>query len=79
MVGVVEGGVDRPGVEPEEPCPQPVVVAVLHDTEVGRRRDDKPGSVRSAAGAQRGPNPGRDVPRVAEEGDAFGRRAGLPE
>ena len=49
MVGVVEGGVDASRVEAEEPRPQPVVVAVLDDPQVGRRGDDEPGPVRSPA------------------------------
>ena len=74
MVGIVEGRVDRPRVLPEQPRPEPVVVAVLHDAEVRRRRDDEANTLGQAPVAEGGPCSARAVPRVPEEGDP--RRAG---
>jgi len=36
MVGVVEAGIDGVGIEAEEPGPEPVVVAVLEDSQIRR-------------------------------------------
>ena len=79
VVGVVERRVDLARVEPEEPGPQPVVVAVLDDSQIGRRRDDEPGAVRPAQVAQGRAGTRRDVACVAEERDAFDRRRRLSE
>ena len=79
MVGVVEGRVDRPCVEAEEPRPQPVVVAVLDDAQVGRRGHDQASPVRPAARAQGRPGARRDVAGIAEQGDPLDRRRRLAE
>ena len=79
VVGVVEGRVDLAGVEAEEPRPQPVVVAVLDDPQVGRRGDHEPGPLRPAQVAQGLAGTRGDVAGVAQERDAFDRRRRLAE
>ena len=69
VVGVVERRVDLPRVEAEEPRPQPVVVAVLHDPQVRRRGHDEAGAIGQAAGPQRGLRPRRHVAGVAQQRD----------
>jgi hypothetical protein len=71
------------GVVAEQPQPQPVVVAVLHDPQVGRRGDHQPGPLRQAAGAQGSRNrtpasrasPSRAIPRAAGSGWRYRRRS----
>ena len=79
VMGVVEGRVDGAGVEPEEPRPQPVVVAVLDDPQVRRRGHDEPRAVRSAQLAQGRAGAWRDIAGIAEQGDPFDRRRRLAE
>ena len=55
-VGIVEGGVDGGRVDPQEPQPQPVVVAVLDDPHVGRAGHHQPGAVGQGPGPQRRPH-----------------------
>ena len=59
VVGVVERGVDRRRVLAEEPRPQPVVVAVLHDPQIRRRGDDESSAIRQARRAQGDSGPRR--------------------
>ena len=75
VVGVVERGVDRLRVEAEEPRPEPVVVAVLHDPQVRRRGQDEAHAVRQAAGPERRGGARARVARVAEERDPASRGA----
>ncbi len=79
VMGVVQGSVDRARIEAEEPRPEPVVVAVLDDPEVGRRRDDEPDPFRPPAGTQRRAGALGDVARVPEQGDPADRRGNLAE
>ena len=73
VVGVVQLRVDGAGVEAQQPRPEPVVVAVLEDPQVGRGGDDEPGAIGEAAGPQRGARAAAGRPRVAQERDAVGR------
>jgi len=70
MVSVVEEIVDGIGVVAEEPQSQPVVVAVLHDSQVRRRSDDEAGSFRQTSGAERLSESNAGVACIAEQGHA---------
>ena len=79
VMGVVERRVDGAGIEPEEPRPQPVVVAVLHDPEVRRRGHHQPGTLRAPATTESGAGARRQVPGVTEQGDPLDRWRRLAE
>ena len=78
-MGVVERRVDLAGVEAEEPCPKPVVVAVFHDAQVRRRRDHEPDPIRATHRSQARLRPFGDVARVTQQGKTLGPRRELAE
>ena len=79
VVGIVEGRVDLPGIEAEEPRAQPVVVAVLDHPQIRRRGDDEAGAIGASQGAQRRAGTRRHVTGVAQQRDAPDRRRRLAE
>ena len=79
MVGVIEGRVDGSRIEPQEPRPQPVVVAVLDDAEIRRRGDDQARAVRAATRSQGRPGARRDLASVTQQRDPLDRGRRLAE
>src|ERR1035437_1171216 len=74
VMGVVQKLVYGRGVVAQEPESEPIVVAVLHDAQIWRRRDNEAGLFRQAARAQGLSESDPRIAGVAEKGDAAGRR-----